>query len=59
MKQLTGLDATFLFLETSSQFGHVSSYSVYQRPDDPDYEPLGAWRRQIAASSASPVARRC
>ena len=47
MKQLTGLDATFLFLETPSQFGHVASYSVYERPDAPDYEPLGAWRRQL------------
>jgi WS/DGAT/MGAT family acyltransferase len=47
VKQLTGLDATFLFLETSSQFGHVSSFSVYERPDDPDYEPLAAWRQQI------------
>ena len=47
MKQLTGIDATFLFMETSSQFGHVSSYSVYERPDR-DYEPLAAWRRQIA-----------
>ncbi|MCU1453411.1 MAG: wax ester synthase/diacylglycerol acyltransferase [Acidimicrobiales bacterium] len=46
MKQLTGLDATFLFLETASQFGHVSSYSVFERPDEP-YEPLAAWRQQI------------
>lgn len=46
MKQLTGLDATFLFMETSSQFGHVSSFSVFARPDG-DYEPLPAWRGQI------------
>ena len=46
MKQLTGLDATFLFMETSSQFGHVSSYSVFERPDEA-YEPLPAWRGQI------------
>lgn len=46
MKQLTGLDATFLFLETSSQFGHVSSFSVFERPDA-TYEPLAAWRQQI------------
>ena len=39
MKQLTGLDASFLFLETASQFGHVSSLSVFEPPDDPDYEP--------------------
>jgi diacylglycerol O-acyltransferase len=46
MKQLTGLDATFLFMETASQFGHVSSFSVYDRPDD-SYEPLTEWRSQI------------
>ncbi len=48
MKQLSGLDASFLYLETGSQFGHVSSLSIYARPDDdPDYEPLAAWRDQI------------
>ena len=40
MKQLSGLDASFLYMETASQFGHVSSLSIYERPDDPDYEPL-------------------
>jgi diacylglycerol O-acyltransferase / wax synthase len=48
VKQLTGLDASFLFLESASQFGHVSSVSVYRRPDVPDYDPLAAWRDQIA-----------
>ena len=47
MKQLTGIDATFLYLETPSQFGHVSSLSVFSRPADGGYEPLAAWRRQI------------
>ena len=47
MKQLSGLDATFLYMESPSQFGHVSSVSVYERPADPSYEPLGAWRAQI------------
>jgi diacylglycerol O-acyltransferase len=47
MKQLTGLDATFLYLETPSQFGHVSSLSIFERPDDPDYEPFTAWMNQI------------
>ncbi len=48
MKQLTGLDATFLYMETASQFGHVSGLSIFQRPDDPDYEPLVAWTEEIA-----------
>ncbi|MGY1672258.1 WS/DGAT/MGAT family O-acyltransferase [Geodermatophilus sp. SYSU D00710] len=47
MKQLSGLDATFLHLETSAQFGHVSSVSIYTRPDDPGYRPYDAWRAQL------------
>ena len=47
MKQLSGLDASFLYLETGSQFGHVSSLSLFARPDVPDYDPLTAWRAQI------------
>src|SRR5687767_8691585 len=48
MKQLSGLDASFLYLESASQFGHVSSLSIYERPaDQPDYEPFAAWRAAI------------
>lgn len=48
MKQLTGLDASFLYMETGAQFGHVSSVSIYEKPADrPDYEPLAEWRAQI------------
>src|SRR5438046_10147747 len=51
MKQLSGLDASFLYMETANQFGHVSGLSVYARPeDDPDYEPYTAWRDQIERS---------
>ncbi|HET9731385.1 MAG TPA: wax ester/triacylglycerol synthase family O-acyltransferase [Acidimicrobiales bacterium] len=46
MKQLPGLDASFLYMETASQFGHVSGLSVFARPDA-DYDALGAWRNQI------------
>ncbi|MFP5321279.1 MAG: WS/DGAT/MGAT family O-acyltransferase [Acidimicrobiia bacterium] len=46
MKQLTGLDATFLYMETPSQFGHVSGLSIYDRPSE-DFDPLAAWRAQI------------
>jgi WS/DGAT/MGAT family acyltransferase len=48
MKQLSGLDATFLTMETDNQFGHVSSVSVYERPDDPDFQPYAAWKAAIA-----------
>lgn len=47
MKQLTGLDASFLWMESSSQFGHVNSLVVYERPDDPDFDPYQAFRAQF------------
>lgn len=47
MKQLTGLDATFLHMETDSQFGHVSGLSIFERPDDPSYRPFEGWRASI------------
>ena len=35
-------------MESDSQFGHVSSLSIYAKPDDdPDYEPLASWRHEI------------
>src|SRR4051812_45002694 len=46
MKQLTGLDATFLHLENSTQFGHVSGLCIFERPS-PDYNAYVAWRRQL------------
>ncbi len=47
MKQLSGLDSTFLNLETSAQFGHVSGLSIFSRPDVPGYQPFEAWRGQL------------
>lgn len=47
MKQLTGLDASFLYMETSSTFGHVNGLGVYRRPDDPSYQPYEALKAQI------------
>jgi len=47
MKQLTGLDATFLHLENPAQFGHVSGLSIFARPEDPSYDPYAAWRAQL------------
>jgi diacylglycerol O-acyltransferase len=50
MKQLTGMDASFLYMETGAQFGHVSSVSVYKRPPgQPNYDPLSAWRAQLVS----------
>ncbi len=49
MKQLTGLDASFLHIETGTAYGHVSSLSVYARPDDPDFDPNAVFRAQLEA----------
>ena len=48
MKQLTGLDATFLYVETDKQFGHVSGLSILKRPEGDGYAPYDAWKASIA-----------
>ncbi|MGI8794514.1 MAG: WS/DGAT/MGAT family O-acyltransferase [Acidimicrobiales bacterium] len=47
MKQLSGLDASFLYLETPRQFGHVSSVSVYERPKRKSFKPFEAWQSEV------------
>lgn len=47
LQQLTGIDASFLYMETGRTYGHVSGLSIYQRPDDPDWQPYEAFRRQV------------
>ncbi|MEM9133205.1 MAG: wax ester/triacylglycerol synthase family O-acyltransferase [Actinomycetota bacterium] len=48
MKQLSGLDASFLNMETASSFGHISGLAIYRRPhDDPDFDPYEAFRSQL------------
>jgi diacylglycerol O-acyltransferase / wax synthase len=47
MRQLSGLDSTFLNLENATQFGHVSGLSIFTRPSTPGYEPYVAWRQQL------------
>ena len=49
MKQLTGLDASFLYMETATSFGHVSGLGIYKRPDDPAYQPFEAFQSQVEA----------
>ena len=46
VKQLTGLDATFLYMETPYSYGHVSSVSIYARPE-PGYDAYNALRSTI------------
>ena len=38
MKQLTGLDASFLYMETKNTYGHVNGLSIFERPS-PDFDP--------------------
>jgi WS/DGAT/MGAT family acyltransferase len=42
MKQLSGLDASFLYMETGRQFGHVTGLGVFARPEDPTWSPHDA-----------------
>ncbi len=47
MKQLTGIDASFLYMETSASFGHVSGLSIFERPDVEGWSAYEALRDQI------------
>jgi len=48
MQQLTGIDASFLYLETESSFGHVSGLSVFRKPDIEGWEAFPVMRAQVA-----------
>lgn len=48
MKQLTGLDASFLYMETSTTYGHVNGLSIYERPS-PDFDPYQAVRARFGS----------
>ncbi len=39
MKQLSGLDASFLYMETPNTYGHVNGLAIYERPSE-DFEPF-------------------
>jgi len=60
VKQLTGLDATFLYMESPTTYGHVSSIAIYERPDDPRFDPLIAAREMVEShlDIAEPYRRR-
>lgn len=59
MKQLSGLDATFLYMETPTTYGHVNGLSIYERPH-PDYRPYDVVRDRFAAliGHVEPLRRR-
>ncbi len=41
MKQLSGLDASFLYMESANTYGHVNGLSIYERPSG-DFDPYQA-----------------
>lgn len=47
MKQLSGLDASFLAAEDEHQPLHVSGLLIFDRPR-PDFPAVDVWRRQVA-----------
>ena len=59
MKQLTGLDGSFLYMETPTSFGHVNGLAIYERPHD-DFDPYAAVYRRYASKvgELEPMRRR-
>src|SRR5438270_6310564 len=52
MKQLSGLDASFLYLETGHQFGHVTGLGVFRRPDVPGWSAYDAVKEKLTSRLA-------
>jgi diacylglycerol O-acyltransferase len=46
MKQLTGVDLSFLLMETDHTYGHVSGLSIYERPSA-EFDPFAAVRERF------------
>lgn len=59
MKQLSGLDAAFLYAETPTTFGHVNLLLIFERPE-PDFEPYPAVYAKFASlvGALEPLRRR-
>ncbi len=59
MKQLTGIDASFLYMETPTTYGHVNGLGIYQRPS-PDFDPFVEVRKRfdIMVGHIEPLRRR-
>jgi diacylglycerol O-acyltransferase len=59
MKQLSGLDATFLYMETATTFGHVTGLMIFDWPS-PDYDPYAAVYAKYASlvGQLEPLRRR-
>jgi len=48
MKQLSGLDASFLYMETPTTYGHVSGLGIYTRPN-PAFDPYRIVRERFGS----------
>ena len=46
MKQLTGMDVSFLLMETANTYGHVNGLSIYERPS-PGFDPFTEVRKRL------------
>jgi diacylglycerol O-acyltransferase len=59
VKQLSGLDATFLYMETPTTFGHVTGLMIFERPSA-DYDPFTAVYAKYASlvGQLEPLRRR-
>ena len=59
MKQLTGLDASFLYMETATTFGHVCGLAIYDRPT-PEFDPYQVVYERFGAlvGRAEPMRRK-
>jgi diacylglycerol O-acyltransferase / wax synthase len=59
VKQLSGLDSTFLYMETPTTFGHVTGLMIFDRPSR-EYEPFAAVYAKYASlvGELEPLRRR-
>ena len=59
MKQLSGIDASFLYMESETTFGHVSGLLIFDRPY-PDFDPYVAVyeRYEAMVGHVEPMRRR-
>ena len=46
MKQLTGVDLSFLLMETDHTYGHVNGLSIYERPSE-TFDPFTAVKKRL------------
>jgi WS/DGAT/MGAT family acyltransferase len=60
VKQLSGVDASFLYLESGRVYGHVSGLGIFARPDAPGWSPYEVTRNRLASRLADlePLRRR-